>query len=125
MTADVRTIKYATVDLTEWALLNLAPLTVSGCNEIVLRSTLKKNVEAAARAIAGPKWRQQFVVTRLTNIKRFFLKCNGCSAKFTCDGEGLAAADHHDKIAGRSGPAFNCAKYADYECGGWELEVTP
>jgi len=123
--ADARQIKYATVDLTDWALLSLAPLTASGCNEIVLRSTLRKNVETAARAIAGPKWRHQYTVTRLSNIKRFWLKCNGCPARFSCDAVGIADASHHDDIAGRSGPAFDCVKYADYECGGWTLEVSP
>jgi hypothetical protein len=121
----VRTVKHPTVDVTEWVLLATAPLTASGCNEIVLSSTLKKHVETAAKAIAGPGWRRQYTVVRRDRMKMFYLKCNGCPAEFRMDSIGLAEASHHDDISGKAGPAKDCAKYYDYECGGWSLDVKP
>jgi hypothetical protein len=124
-TRDPREVKYPSLDRTEWVLLDRAPLTASGANEIVLTAVFKHNVEAAAKAIVGPKWRRQYVAVRKTDIKRFILKCNGCPATYTTDSMGLAAASRHDDIAGKKGPASQCVKWDDYECGGWTLDVSP
>jgi hypothetical protein len=119
-------VKYPSLDRTEWCLLDRAPLTVSGANEIVLTTTLKKYAEIAARAIAGPAWRRQYVAVRKTDIKRLILKCRGCQATYTTGSQGLAAAIQHDLIAGKSRTiAANCVKYDDMECYGWDLDYSP
>lgn len=56
---------YATVDLTKWAVIEQAPFTASGHNEIQVRFVTKAAAVGWARATHGRSWRQRYDVTEV------------------------------------------------------------